>query len=182
MFFAVVSLLTSENNPAFSDLWNRLGGVFGSYGIELVDMPHVSWHVSPGYDMEPLENTLKILVEGMKSVHARISGLGIFTGKKPVFYLPVVRSPEVHDLHLALWQKISPFSLKQELNYSPEEWIPHITLNRKVISCDLGGILKDLCSLDLRCEITLDNLAIMYRDDHHDGIGKIFPFSPEKLV
>jgi len=182
MFFAVVSLLTSENSPAFSDLWNRLGRIFRLYGVEPVEMPHVSWHVSPVYDMEQLEYALKTRVEEIQPVHARISGLGIFTGKKPVFYLPVVRSPSVHDLHLTLWKEISPFSFRQELNYSPDEWIPHITLNRKVISCDLGGILQELCSLDLRSEIYLDNFAIMYRDDNHDGIGNIFPFSKEKFV
>lgn len=182
MFFAVVSLLALENNPAFSEVWTRLKKIFSRYGLELVERPHISWHVSPVYDMEKLEKNLQGLTQGRRQIRASISGLGVFTGKKPVFYLPVVRSPQVHEIHRTIWAEISPCALNQELYYSPEEWIPHITLNRKAFSCNVGEVFQELCSLDLRCEIWLDNFAVIYRDDAHDGVGTIFPFSEEKSV
>lgn len=180
MFFAVVSLLTSENNPAFSEIWKRLRDTFDRFAVELVEMPHVSWNVSPAFEMQELEKSLRRLAEENQPIRTSISGLGVFTGERPVFYLPVVRSPQLHRLHLTLWREISPYTSDQELYYSPEEWIPHITLNRKVLDCNLGDVFQELCSLDLRCEIWFDNFAVMYRDDIHDGVSSIFPFTEEK--
>lgn len=179
MYFAVVSLITSDNNLAFFEAWERLEKIFGNEGIDLVEKPHISWQVSSQYDLNNLEKYLKTRAGEICPVNARISGLGVFTGSKPVFYLPVVRTPQIHNLHQVLWEETACFSINQERYYSPDEWIPHITLNRKAISCNQGEIFQKSCSMELRCEIQLNNFAIMFRDENQDGIRRVFPFGKE---
>ena len=58
------------------------------------------------------------------------SGIGIFTRKEPVIYLPVVRSGELQRIHGEVARAAEPLARGINEYYSAEIWIPHITFGR----------------------------------------------------
>src|ERR1700690_1106703 len=95
----IVSLLDGEARDRIEQLWEELRRDFGVRGIHSKRFPHFSYHVADEYDLAKLRPELEQLAGAMRQFLARASGIGIFTRKEPVIYLPVVRSNELQNIH-----------------------------------------------------------------------------------
>jgi 2'-5' RNA ligase len=133
---------------------------FGLRGIYLTPYPHFSYQVAQGYNVNTLEPILKRIAQTTAPFQVRAAGLGIFTGKSPVLYIPVVRNPALTQFHHAVWSEISGSGSGVVSYYHPENWLPHITIGfGDLHSGNLSGVIRLLAEREIDWEITVNNLA-----------------------
>ena len=124
----VVSLLEDIYYRQVEDLWAELEQEFGVRGVYVTPYPHFSYQIASHYDIEVLEPILRDFASGSSPFQINAGGLGIFTGASPVLYIPVVRTRELNRFHTALWEEISQAGAGIVDYYTPENWMPHITI------------------------------------------------------
>jgi len=138
--FGIVSLLAEPYYSMVEQLWRELELDCGLEGIKVTPIPHFSWHVARAYDLESLRPVLQDIAAAAQPFHIRTTGLGLFSGPKPVVFINVVNTPEMLRLHKLVWERTRPYAHDISPFYAPQSWIPHITLahndlNWSVLSC-----------------------------------------------
>jgi 2'-5' RNA ligase len=162
---AVVSLLDDYYYELTEALWRELETQFGLRGVYTTPHPHFSYHVARSYDLDSLMPRLDRLIHATPPFQVRATGLGIFTGKSPVLYIPIVRSPALAQFHRALWSELAVCAAGSLAYYGPEQWLPHITLGSGDIQKDLlAEVVRLLGERDFNWTITVDNLAFVEED------------------
>lgn len=121
----LVSLLDQEHYQRVESLWKMLEEECGLTGIKVTPFPHFSWLIASDFDWPALETSLQELLSQTSCFIVHTTGLGSFSGTNPVIFVPVVRTAAaLNTFHRQVWLHaavLSPF-------YSPENWVPHITL------------------------------------------------------
>jgi 2'-5' RNA ligase len=118
--------------------------------------------------LEAAEAVLARFAQNSGSFRVSTSGLGVFTGPRPVLYFPLVRSAALARLHRELWLAVDKIAQGALAYYHPENWIPHITLaQEKLDQRTLSEILGWLCGQDFTWEFPVNNLSLI-----HDSGGK----------
>ena len=159
----VVSLLDKTHYFLVEEIWQELQHEFGVQGVYVTPYPHFSYLVATHYDFEFLETLLQDFTSRQVSFQVRTTGLGIFTGEHPVIYIPVVRTPELTQFHEALWKQTHKVGSDIQAFYSPEQWMPHITIGFGDIRHEiLPQIVSYLGKRDFNWTITIDNITTIY--------------------
>ncbi|MBN1231270.1 MAG: 2'-5' RNA ligase family protein [Anaerolineales bacterium] len=161
---ALLSLLDIDHERKVKKIWMELKETCGLKSIQEVIYPHFSWHVALDYDCDALEINLKELVKQIHPFVIRTEGLGIFSGSSPVLFIPIVKTRELVDLHQLIWDTTTNF-VETGLNplYSPDFWIPHITLAIEDTNTqNIGKAVEYLSNWQFNWEIRIDNLSFLY--------------------
>jgi hypothetical protein len=124
----IVSLLAEPYYSKVEELWRELELDCGLEGIKVTPIPHFSWQVARDYDLDLLRPVLKGIAASARPFYVRTSGLGMFSGPKPVVFINVVKTDEMLHLHKLVWERTHPCAQDISPFYAPEFWIPHITL------------------------------------------------------
>jgi 2'-5' RNA ligase len=169
---AVVSLLEATAYSRIEAMWRVLELKCGLKGIKNTPYPHFSWHVAEGYALEPVNAAIEAMSIPIRPFVVRTSGLGIFTGQEPVIYLLISKTEKLLRFHKALWKRIDPLARGSKSYYSPEQWVPHITLahsdvNKKSLLC----ALEELAFIPFSWEVKIENLAIVGQSG--DEVGRL---------
>lgn len=130
---AVVALLEPEDDAFVRGLWRRLADEFGLHGVAACPHPHVSYLGSTNATPEALEAIDVALAQWAArepGVTTRVRGLGTFPGDRPVIYLDVERTRELHEHHVRIWDALESQGVLADPNplYRPRMWAPHVTL------------------------------------------------------
>jgi 2'-5' RNA ligase len=158
----IVSLLDGEARDRIEQLWDELRRDFGVSGIHSKRFPHFSYHVADEYDLTQLRPGLDQLARATRNFSAQASGIGIFTRKEPVMYLPVVRSYELQRIHEDVARMAAPLATGINEYYATEIWIPHVTIAEGDVDIlVLPEIARRLGERNLRWEIPVTNLAVI---------------------
>ena len=159
----VVSVLDDDHYRRVEALWAELAEALGLRRTMVTPVPHFSYHVAEQYDLEPLEAVLRTFAASTPPFRVRANGLGVFTGLRPVLYLPVVRTSDLSALHHALWHETSRYAAGIVDYYRPERWLPHITLaHGDVRPDDLAAAVRAFAARDVDWEIAIDNVSLIY--------------------
>ncbi len=159
----VVSLLDETHQDRIAQLQDLLEREAGVCGLCQTPIPHLSYHVADAYEPDLLAATLLSFAGSNAAIHVRTSGVGVFTGEHIVVYLPVVRSPILSAMHHVLWRQLGRSSYNPSVNYHPDNWLPHITLiDHVALPENLPAITRVLQRVDLRWQIELNNIALLY--------------------
>ena len=178
----VVSLLEDTYYRLVEDLWAELEKEFGVRGVYATPYPHFSYQVASGYDSEVLEPILHDFASRNSPLQIHAGGLGIFTGTSPVLYIPVVRTQELSRFHAALWKEISPAGTGIVDYYTPENWMPHITIGFADLNRDkLSQIVHHLSERNFSWQMTVDNLALIYDTGSKQDLRSRFNFGKASL-
>jgi 2'-5' RNA ligase len=173
---AVASLFNSMMNEATRRLWDDLDTRCFLSGIKITPIPHFSWHVAFGYS-EGINAFLQEFATRIKPFHVQTSGLGVFGGKTQVIYVPILKSFDLMALHINLYQNLEKFADSSNLNYSPDRWVPHLTIGYGDVTPEkIGCAAKALAFRNMQMEILVDNLSIIYNENNHVGITVNLPF------
>lgn len=140
--YAIISKLDPKTSEVVNTLWEKLCKQCGLRAIYKIPLPHLSWLVAEGLDLPGASKMLGQICKRTSQLTVHVFGLGVFTGEKPVLYLPTVKSHAMISLHEEIWKKLGPLSEDAQLYYSPKLWVPHITL-----------ALNDLTEENLPCAI-----------------------------
>jgi 2'-5' RNA ligase len=158
---AIISRLDPKTSAIVSDLWQKLCKECGLNAIYTVPTPHVTWFAADEIDLDLSLPLLSEIADETKDFTLHTFGLGIFSGEKPVLYLPMVKTLEMIQLHCKIWEKVEPHSKEEKLYYSPKMWVPHITLalkdlTKETMACAVNAIGFDRIEL----YVVIDNLIV----------------------
>lgn len=176
--YGVVSLLEGRYLSLFREMWRTLQADCGFNGDFLAPIPHISWHVAGSYNLHVLKTILVDITVRATPLTIRTEGLGIFTGNVPIIYINVVKDAALQEFQFKLWQSAQSAAHEASILYTPENWIPHITLARGDInSCNLGCLMDKLAFKDLSWELEMDHIAVIGQDDEQIDQDLIFRYS-----
>ncbi len=165
MLQGIVSILDQQYIQIVENLWAEMRTRFGVGHPDATAVPHVSYHVAESYDGEKVIEVLKEVAKEKRPFTITATGIGIFPAPRPIIYVPVVRSPELANLHAILFPRLSAIAQNNNSHYAPEAWIPHITLGHDDIATDkLGPISQWLHQQTINWTITIDNFYLLTDD------------------
>jgi 2'-5' RNA ligase len=124
----IATMLDEENYNRVLALWEELQVRCAIPEIRSHLLPHFTWHVAEAYDDEKLIQAMGDLCSQLKPFTVKTTGLGIFAGEKPIIYVNIVKDLHLIEVHQKLWNIFTPLASQPSLLYSPESWVPHITL------------------------------------------------------
>lgn len=161
----LISLLDKTHEALVHQIWQELEESCGTTGVLVTPFPHFSWLVASDFDWPALEKALQEISGSILPFTVRTTGLAMFTGQSPVIYVPVVRTGELSHIHEMLWDEIRPLGMDVSPIYSPEFWMPHITLGiGDVTSENLPCLIQLLSSRSFSWEIKIDNISIGFQN------------------
>ena len=169
----LVSLLPEPYDAQVQALWDELAAEHDLQGIRVTPYPHFSWQIAQDYDFERLEEIIRSLARAAPSLTVRTTGLALFTGLRPVIYVPVVKDAALLELHAQIWNRAQSASQGLSPYYAPDAWMPHISLSYEDISPDnIGSVIERLAFRSFNWEMTIDNIALIYEPEGQVGALK----------
>lgn len=165
--YVIISELDPESANTVSSLWYDLRKSCGLKAIYDVPRPHITWFGANKIDVVKISPIMNQIAEGEIPLLLRSFGFGVFSGKNPVLYLPIVKTETLFSLHRKIWDQVHSYSKEGALYYAPELWVPHITLalkdlNQNNLACAVNAIAFDPIEL----VFLIDNIAIAsYKND-----------------
>jgi hypothetical protein len=159
---AIVSLLDADYDRVVRDLWDELEHDFGVTAQYANPFTHFSFHVADDYDLDRLRPILDGLIHDHGPFTVGTSGLGVFTGARPVLFVPVVRSPELDALHGALWSRCTAAFGVGLPYYAPDAWVPHVTLAQGPAAVEhFPDVVRAMIHREFDWRLRVDNLAVI---------------------
>lgn len=175
--YAVATIFDLPHDSGANQAWSKIVQAAGQASLSIHAMLHCSWHVSINYRMGELSDRLTSFTQSFPAFDVQTAGLGIFTAAKPVLYLPIVKTIEMAKLHQDLWDHLLPVSSSLVMYYSPQNWMPHITLNDENTEIDRICRFKQSLLLEpLSLKFRADHMAVIYRNGSEEGVVKKFMF------
>jgi 2'-5' RNA ligase len=179
--FAIATILDPTADQQTKFLWDWLELNCGLSGIRVTPLPHFTWLSAPEYDFSRMEDYLRAYARRATPFKVKGSGLGLFSGEEPVLYIPLAKNDSIIGIHRNLWKEVEKDKDLLNQNYSPEIWIPHITLanndvNKESLSCSI----PELALRQIELDVMVDNLSIIYKLDDQVGIKSRFEFGKNK--
>ena len=179
--FAVVALLNEEADVWVKSLWKELEENCDLKGIISFPIPHFTLVGAESFDLTKIQSGLQRVCLKIPPFNVETAGLGIFTGESPVIYLSVVKSLNLMNFHQQICQDIWNCENQPNSLYSPEAWVPHITLALLDVTVEkISGAISDLAFRNLSRTIFVDRLAIIYHESDKIGIHSIFPLEGKR--
>ncbi len=171
MTIAIASLLNLELNHGSKQVWDLLEIRCREFGMESMPIPHFSWQVADDYDLDQLIPAVSGLVSTWQAFTVRTVGLGLFTGISPVLYLPIIKTKCLMEKQQQLWELGYGFGKEVSPLYSPDNWIPHVTLIHQGFTlANASCVIDDLYQRTLNMEFMVQKVEIMYQCDDEEGI------------
>jgi 2'-5' RNA ligase len=176
-FLAIVSLLDHAADQRVRSIHTRLESECGLKAIRLFPYPHFTWVGAEGCNLEKLEITVGRLALKLPPLEVMSTGLGLFTGKEPVIYIPIVKTLEMIQIQKEIWDATRGEMDQMHPYYAPDKWAPHITLALQDVTEDnLGCAMQQLSFQSFEMVIQVNNLAVVYEEEGKTGkLGKEYP-------
>ena len=163
---ALVALLDPPSTQRVKALWDELEHRFHLSGVRSFPYPHVSFNILGEYGTGKVDTELRAITARLKPFTIHTAGLGIFLSPEPVIYIPVVRSPALDQVHQQLWQAFPQKADSGGGLYSPEQWVPHITLAVDDLTRELlPQVVTFLSDVDFHWAIRLEGLSFAVKTE-----------------
>jgi 2'-5' RNA ligase len=175
--YAIATLLDPNSDSQTRDFWQLLKTDCGLAGINTAPLPHFSWQGAEDYQVDEAEKILSEAAAQLAPFVVRTAGLGLFTGPVPVLYLALVKTELLMKVHRTLWERIGPLATGLNCHYSPDAWMPHITVAHQDLTADnLVCAVKNLIFRPVELEILVDRFALLYQFEEDTGIRSYYLF------
>jgi 2'-5' RNA ligase len=123
--------------------------------------PHITWHSAEGYAIPELEKSLLELASTWEKTRVRVTGIGMFTGKVQVLYLPVIKTPALVHMQKQIISHAKAISKEASRFFQPEIWIPHITIiSDENEQQSIPKAIQVLSETRVDFEVEINNLAL----------------------
>lgn len=177
--YAIISELDFKSSVVVKDLWARLREACGLMAIYELPTPHFTWFVAETLDVQAVKTIIADLSARSRELTTYVFGFGIFSGERPVFYLPLVKSQAMIDLHNEIWSQVISYTQRPTRYYSPNFWLPHITLAINDITKEnLACAIESVAFEHVEMKVTADNLIVVAQEDDPSSLElKQFRFS-----
>ena len=160
--YAIISELDADSTDSVWNLWRKLRNSCGLEAIYDLPTPHLTWLVAEDLDIRLSAPIIETIAADNCGFTTRSFGLGIFTGLRPVLYLPLVKTQAMIDIHNQVWDQIPLMTSQPNRYYAPLFWMPHITLAVNDLSSEnLVCAMDSLAFETLEMSISVDNMIIV---------------------
>ena len=175
---SILSLIENSENSEICRIMNAIRPSLIDKKPLIWKYPHITWHSAEEYQLPILENYLQVLSDNWVRTKIRVTGIGMFTGKTQVLYLPVIKTPSLVQMQKQVYKFCKPISTKASRFFHPEIWIPHITIiSNPNEQCSIPDAVHTLSEMKVDFEVEIYNLALgQYTGDAADILIEI-PFS-----
>jgi len=168
---AIATLVNATSDLTATEFWKVLTQSCDLNGIKIPQNPHFSWMVSEGFEEEAAKQAFEAISRKTTEFTVRTNGLGIFTGEKPILYLPIVKTEQLMDLHQEIWQVLFALGVNQNTFYHPSQWIPHVTvIGEEIPLTQFVCLVESIVNITLEMTIHVNNLALIYSNKDDAGI------------
>jgi 2'-5' RNA ligase len=166
----IVSLLPQPYYKEVESIWNKLEKEIGLTGVRVTPYPHFSWQIAESYDMDKLINVFEDIAVCTKPFEVKTTGIGLFTGKSPVVFIPVVKDVQLLKFHYSIWERLKQVGEDISDYYSPQSWVPHISLAYEDVTKEnIGKVLNKLSFMDFSWSFEVDNISFIYEPNGQIG-------------
>jgi 2'-5' RNA ligase len=175
--YAIMTELDTQSAWQIEKIRSRAVAACGGDPVPLQWPLHLSWQGAESYALVEVEERMRMIAKNVAPIVTNIEGVGIFTGPQPVLHLPVTRTPELSALNETLWETLAPLAIKSNYYFSPNQWVPHITIlygNAEVTEA-IACMVSRLLSEPLHINITLDHIYMGYFQGPEYGEAFRFP-------
>jgi hypothetical protein len=182
MFYAVATLLGKETWQGILNQIPETRDLILSHRPDN-EFIHFSWIVSNGINFENVSNSIKRIAESRNKFETSYGGIGIFPGEKPVATFILVRNEMLNMLQSEIWQACEGQMGNVNKHYSPNAWVPHVTLlNQNITDDEYCQFLTTSIHNEIEFKVKIDNIAIIFKDGNKSGILKRFNFIKKEHV
>ncbi len=162
----IVSVLDDQHFSLVESIWGELEEDCGLVGVKMTPLPHFSWQIAEAYELEKTKETLRHVCRRLDPFLIHTGGLGLFTGSEPVLYIPIIKDTHLLNLHRSIWEQTKISVMGASPYYSPDQWLPHITLaygdvTQEKLACAMGK----LSDRPFNWEISINHLALVYQPE-----------------
>lgn len=170
--------ITSIFDTNAKEFWKELEKNCEFSGLQKTTIPHFSWQTAESYEFKPIKEELSALSRSIQPFKLRTSGLGIFSNHRKILFLIIVKDRDLLNLHQMIWEHTIQYAIQPNLHYSPESWIPHISLNLNELTDDqFYCSVKELTNLTLNFELEVKQLGLIFLTPTSSGIEVLYPLS-----
>ncbi len=166
--YGIIAVLDGTHYELVKSIWAEIESACGPRSPVPHPYPHFTFQTADRYDLPRLDDTLSQLAKRATPFRVTTSGLAIFNHGMGV-YIGVGRGPKLDSFHNAIWPGISSAALTTpHQERSIEHWVPHITLALGArIRPFIPQIVGLLCERDLKWDVEVNNLTVVYEDETH---------------
>lgn len=126
-----------------------------------VPFPHVTLLGCEGIEHPRIQAILTEYTHRIAPFSLRSLGLGLFLKPLPVLYTPIIRTPALSKLHQDLWIDVERLGGTMFKLYSPDHWIPHLTLAQgDLTTSNLREAFQALKEHHIALEFQVRNLTL----------------------
>ena len=170
----IVTLLPEPLYHTVEKIWRKLETKFGISLKEKGETlyPHFSWQMADEYDIDKLKVILENIALKTEPFTISTCGIGIFSVERPIIYIPIVKTEELIDLHKSICKKTAKTADGISDLYSPENWMPHISIAFEGITKEnIGEIITELSNKNYIWNFELNNISFF--SESESKIGKL---------
>lgn len=96
--------------------------------------------------------------------------IGLFTGKSPVVFIPIVKDIQLLKFYYSIWEKLKQMGEDISDYYSPQSWFPHISLAYEDVTKEnIRIVLRKLSFMDFNWSFEVDNISFIYEPNGQIG-------------
>ena len=165
-------LSTIEGQP-YKDvkrLWKLFEKQYNSIGVQTFNHPNVTFQGGEVTDIKVLVREFRDFAVEIEPFKIEVDGLGRFD--RSVIYLRVKKSREIARINEVANQLLKTRCVKVFEEYSPERWIPHITVAMgDLLESEFDKAWSSLSGVKFGFEQQLHNICLVNR--HPSGKIKI---------
>lgn len=170
--YSIASIFSNQDET----IWQNLNKTCEYGGLHKTAIPHFSWQSAESYAFEPLRDELKQISSEIGRFSFQTSGIGIFNNKRKIFFLIIIKNRAILEMHEMIWKRTIRFAKQVNLHYSPENWIPHITLNLNELTEDqFNCSVDELTQKPMNYEFEVNELGLLYLTATSSGIDSLYP-------
>lgn len=169
--YSIASIIRDEDLL----FWDEIERRCSASNLKRTTIPHFSWQTAEDYEFNPLREELANICSNVRPFEIHTSGLGIFPGERRILFLIITKDRLLLDLHEMIWENTILYARQPNKLYSPENWIPHISLNLEALDeCDFSCAINELTSKPLNFSFRIEQLGLLFLTMDSSGIDTIY--------
>lgn len=124
----ITAIVNDKLRSEILRLWNIAETKYNSKGVQSFNHPNLSFQGGLCDDIPSLMNAISNLCANLGPFQITVDGLGFFEQPSNVVYLKVIKSEELKSVHRKVNDLLNKHCSDIFEFYTPENWIPHITV------------------------------------------------------
>jgi 2'-5' RNA ligase len=165
----ILSILEDQPYKQVKRLWKLFEVQYNSVGVQAFNHPNLTFQGGETADIKALTREFNDLASEIEPFEIKVDGFGSFNR---VIYLRVKKSREITGINEVVNQRLKSLSATVFEEYTPERWIPHITVAMDdLVESEFDKAWSALSREKFGFEQTLHNLCLVKR--HSSGKIKI---------